>query len=519
MQQAVVKREALLLGLVFGLTFLFALLRFEGATEGYWDTYITAPAVFMTGQDVDFVLEDGSPAWEFDLRGELPADLVDKDSFGIITKDQRIGAPVVAAPLFAAFGLFGMRLLFALSVALIIPCGVLACRSALRQAGRLPSPLVTLTAAAVMAWNPYVLSVVRLNANLLALPLALLLIHLLLREETPLLATGLLFGVLAGIRNEAICFLPAICLWMLLDGGQVRRSLGERFARLCKLGLCTALAMAPVFYWKWYAFGHPLMHPSQYPHFQGFRPEFLHQFLGWEFRFNGLFNWPLHDEMVRTPHFGYPTYLLFPLVTLRSLGAVFCAVILWGLARLLRSHRLVAGFCVAWMLPVYLLFGPQENWEEVKMTFMLLAWPPLVPLFACGLEGLTAPSTRRPQLVLLLGATLLLMAAGWGLGSLEFPEDERWYLRFPKADRDAQPPAQAGLAQDDRNDWVYFQSYETAAEIARERSKLRSVRPWPDRYLPVRLDPSASWTDMRQELGQRNLEVLEIWGYIYGSRR
>ena len=471
----------------------------------------------MNGQGIDFVLKDGAPAWDVELQGVLPDDLVDEASFGIITKDQRIGAPIVAAPLFTAFGLLGMRILFALSVALIVPAGFLACRSALGLLGE-DRPGVGLVTGVMMAWNPYVLSIDRLNANVLALALSLVLIHLLLLRTTPLLATGLLFGILAGIRNEAICFVPAICLWMLVARSHEQRSLSSRFGRLCGVGACTVLAMAPVFYWKWAAFGHPLMHPSQYPHFQGFRPEFAHSLFGAEFSFNGLFNWPLHDSLVRTPHFGYPTYLLFPLVTLRSLGAVVVSLILMGLLRLRSGPRSLGAFCVLWMLPVYLLFGPQEYWEEVKMTFMLLAWPPLALLFGVGLAGLSPGPSFRRSLAVLGGLTLLLMLGGRLLGSIEVPADERWYERFPNASLATNPEARAGLAEEARNDWEYFQSYETPEEIERERAKLRSVWPWPASYLPVGVPPGAV-RRMASESGQRELQVLEIWGYIYGSRR
>ena len=407
--------------------------------------------------------------------------------------------------------------LFALSIALIIPCGILASRSALLAMGSTAQPNASLAASLLMAWNPYVLSIGRLNANLLVLPLALLLIHLLLERETPIPVTGLLFGAVAAVRNEAICFVPAICFWLLLARHPGQDGLRQRVRRLVTLGLWTLAAMAPVFYWKWYAFGHPLMHPSQYPHFQGFRPEFLHQILGLEFGFNGLFNWPLHDQLVRTPHFGYPTYLLFPLVTLRCLGAVAGAFVLLGLVRLGAARPRLGLFLVVWMVPVYLLFGPQENWEEVKMTFMLLAWPPLVPLLAVGLASVSHRPWSPRVLAGLMAAVIALMGLGRLLASVEVPEDQRWYVRFPKADPE-HPGAQAGLSEQERSDWIYFQSFETPAEIERERDKLRSIWPWPGSYLPIVVDPGQAWTEIRDESGQRTLEVLEVWGYIYGSR-
>tara|TARA_Y100001968_G_scaffold155462_1_gene142014 strand:- start:1263 stop:2846 length:1584 start_codon:yes stop_codon:yes gene_type:complete len=525
--------------LITGLTFVVALLRFDGPAKGYWDTYITAPAMFMNRQPVDFVLKDGSPAWDVQLKGSLPDDLVDKSSFGIITKDQRIGAPIVAAPLFAAFGLFGFRLLFALTVALLIPATVLAVRGTMAGGAGPPAygsrPAAdssagfaherdawsALAAGTLLAWNPYVLSVDRLNANLIVLPMGLLLLWLMGRQRISWLGLGLLFGALAGIRNEAICFVPAICFWLLVGREREQVPFSRRFLRLCAVGAATVVAMLPVFYWKAYALGHPFMHPSQYPHFQGFRPEFVHSLLGWEFRFNGLFNWPFHSELVRTPHFGYPTYLLFPLVTARALGIVGTALVLGGAWRLWLERRPLTLLLVLWMLPVYLLFGPQENWEEVKMTFMLLAWPPLFLFLARGLswasQVIAAPGWRARlrllMLVLLVGLGVAAMA------SVEVPQDERWYVRFPNADRQQNPAAQEGLAEGERNDWKYFQSYETEAEIARERAKLGAAALFPASYLPLDWDFRREAEEIGAELGERELRVLEIWGYIYGSRR
>ncbi len=510
--------------MLFAITFAVALLRFDGPAKGYWDTYITAPAMFMNRQPVDFVLKDGSPAWDVQLEGRLPQDLVDEDSFGIITKDQRIGGPIVAAPLFTAFGLFGFRLLFALVVALLIPATVLACqplRGALEHDAEAQRwGWSALAAGTLLAWNPYVLSVDRLNANLLVLPMGLVVLYLLCRERTSWLGLGLLFGALAGIRNEAICFVPAICFWLLLGRDRDKLSFPQRFRGLCVVGGGTVLAMLPVFFWKSYALGHPFMHPSQYPHFQGFRPEFIHSLLGWEFSFNGLFNWPLHSELVRTPHFGYPTYLLFPLVTARALGVFGVSLVLGGAWSLWRERRALAWMLLLWMLPVYLLFGPQENWEEVKMTFMLLAWPPVALFLARGLHWSADVLSRgwrsRAQLVALV---LLIGLCVAGLGSVHVPQDERWYVRFPNADRDKNPAAQEGLVEEERNDWKYFQSFETEAEIARERAKLSEAALFPAVYLPLRWDFSREWKEMRGEVGERKLQVLEIWGYIYGSRR
>ena len=521
------------------LTFAAALTRYDGPARGYWDTYITAPAMFMNKQPVRFVLADGKKAFRCQLQGKLPDDLKQDDDFGIITKDQRIGPAIAAAPMFAAFGLLGFRLLYALTVALVVPLGwMLAVRawsvmhgsSDRGAAADADTPHGSALAAAVLlANNPFSWAVDRLNANLFVMPMMLLTLWLLLDWRRHWLLLGAVFGAMAGIRNEAICFVPAICLAMLLDvrvdRAEAPVALRWRFNRLVGVGVLTVIAMLPIFYWKWWALGDPLMHPSQYAHFQGFRPEFPHRLFGWQFSFNGLFNWPLHSELVRTPHFGYPTWLLFPLVTALAWGTVGVGLALWGAVVVARRKLSLLVVLLSWSLPVYALFGPQENWEEVKMTFMLLAWPPLAPLFAIGLadvlpgDAAKTPRTSGFRWIPLVACTALAFGGVQALATVQAPQDMRWYVRFPNADKAKNPGAQEGLAEVDRNEWRYFQSYETEGEIAQQRAKLSAGWPWPSRYLPVRFELSAAWERMVSEAGRRHLEVLEIWGYIYGTRR
>ncbi len=500
-------------------TFVFGLFRFDGPARGYWDTYITAPAMFMNQAPVRFVLKDGSPAFKAELEGALPADLVDITDYGIITKDQRLGPGIAASAPFAHFGLFGLRAFFALCWALCVPLLIALMRRVLSDAeSPVRRDLAALAAGVLLTWNPYVLNVDRLNANVFAMPLMFVVLALLFTPRRPFWLLGLAFGLLATIREEAVSFVPAIAFAILFGTGSSAPeapSFARRFAELVGVGALTVLVMLPIFHFKAFAFGDPFIHPSQYAHYEGFRPVFPHRFIG---EFNGLFNWPFHTELVRTPHFGYPTYFLLPLVTLRAIGLVFGAAGLLGLGLLARRSWRSALTLVVWSAPVYALFGPQENWEEVKMTFMLLAWPPVFIVIAAGLEGLSLPTLRR-RMPALAGLAVVLFLLVKGLGAIHVPVDPRWKVRFPNSDPDKNPNVQVGLLPEERNDWVYFQSMETEAEIAYERGKLSAALPWPASYNPTDLDHGREWAEMGTELGSRDLTVLEIWGYIYGTRR
>ncbi len=534
------RRFTWVFSVVLVVTSLAALFRYDGPAEGYWDTYITAPAMHMNKQLVDFRTKNGESAYlDVELRGVLPDDLIDirdgdaaakakttKDNqgahvprgFGVITKDQRLIPGVVASAEYAFFGQLGFRILFAITVGLLIPLCVLLYREVVPG-----HDWAGLFGGVVLAWNPYMLSVDRMNANLFVFPLMLGTLLLMFRLDRRSNATwrdivplGIAFGTVAALRNEAICFVPAVSYYMLY-GRRNGPNFSRRFVELVAVGALTVFVMLPDFAWKQWAFGNALMHPSQFNHFHGWRPTFPHRVLG---DFNGLFNWPFHTDFIRTPHFGYPTYFLFFMVTARALGTGLSALSLIGLVWLGKHKRTIAVTSVLWSTPVYLLFGPQENWEEVKMTFMLLAWAPIPLLLSAGFTWATSTKWTLPRKVLVWAAVVLTVVVFIrALGAIDVPQDARWYHRFPKADKTLNSEARAGLDESERNDWTYFQSYETPEEITRERNKLTATLPWPAQYLPLSWDAVREWSEMQEEYGKRELVVLEIWGYIYGSRK
>ena len=99
------------LGLCLAFVFVFSLLRFDGPSRGYWDTYITVPAMFMTGQRVELTRTDGTPRFDYELKGRIPDDTFDpsENGFGISSKDQRIGAGILFSAPFALFNMAAFR--------------------------------------------------------------------------------------------------------------------------------------------------------------------------------------------------------------------------------------------------------------------------------------------------------------------------------------------------------------------------------------------------------------------------
>ena len=265
--------------------------------------------------------------------------------------------------------------------------------------------------------------------------------------------------------------------------------------------------------WNQYAYGAMLIHPSQVPHLQGWRPTFAHSFAGAEFQFNGLLNWPFHDELVRTPHFGHPTFMLWPLITIKSLGIPVAALAVVGAVALVRRRRFEGLVLLYWYLAYYGLFFFQENWEELKQTFMALHLFPLVAFVAYGLLWIVEGYRVRRRWIALAATAVVLTTGVLCAGLVEVPADERWYYRFPHAG--ANDAGLAELPEGLRKDWHFFYTRETPAEIERERRSLTTPSPLPAFYRPVHFADGEDLRRILDEPFERDLRTLAVWSYIY----
>lgn len=513
------RRQILLLAISLVAVFVFSLLRFDGPTRGYWDTYIAVPAMFMAGQRVELVRVDGSPRFDYELAGRIPDDTFDPspNGFGISSKDQRIGAGVLFAAPFAIMNLAAFRWGYAFCWTALFLFAFLGLRRLLsRREGSDEPPDTALTGyvaplvgAFVVVFNPFSLYLDRLNGNLFGLTVLTFLFFLATERRPRWWLVGLVFGLSGGIRNVAIVLAPMLVIMMWRSRSSRRGFLLDFLG----FGVAAFVAILPVLLWNQYAYGEMLIHPSQVPHLQGARPTFPHSFFGREFQFNGLLNWPFHDHLVRTPHFGHPTFMLWPLVTIKSLGVVLAALAGIGAVALLRRRRFLGLMLLYWYLAYYGLFFFQENWEELKQTFMALHLFPLAAFVAAGFAWLAKGlrSWRRWATVAVLAGVLAggVLAAGL----VRAPADERWYYRFPHAGNN-----DAGLAElpeNRRKDWHFFYTRETEAEIERERRALTTPSPLPALYRPMDVDWGERLERIAREPFQRELTTLAIWSYIY----
>ncbi|MFN7952071.1 MAG: hypothetical protein U0610_10115 [bacterium] len=493
-----VRCAALLVAAIVGAV---GFITYRGPTTGYWDTYIAVPAALIAGTPVEFVDVDGSPLYTARAPQRLPHDLVQPDAFRIATKDQQIGSGIHHALGFLALGRAGYRFAHAFGLALAALLAFLAIEAAGVR------PALALPVGALVALNPMSLALGTLNPGLVSLSLIALVFLLLLTPEPSWLAAGLVLGVLGGVRDMSIFFIPALFVWLATE-----RTRGRALA-LFALG--ALLTIAPVMAWKSYAYGDPLANPTQYAHFEGFRPFFPHHLGPLEFPFNGLLNRPFHATWVRTPHFAFPTVLSLPLVFLRCFGAVLGAAALVGSVALIRRAPRLAALTWTWFWLFVLFLAFQENWEELKMSTVLLVFVPWGLWIGVAGEALLARATRRVALAAVTTLAALFCILPRFAGSVDLPPDTRWYERFPHAARNES--GLADLPDDERLTWKFFYTRETPSEVARNRRLLTSIWPWPMPYVPRPPGPALSSSRLAEEWGAHDLRIFEVWRRIYGE--
>jgi len=490
----IAKGDIIVIILMF-LVFAFYTINFQGPATNYWDTYITAPAMFIANNEVDFVDIDGEIVYNYELEGRLPDDLVNEEEYGIITKDQRIGTGIYFSLPFLYLGILGFRIFYAISGALIACFGFLTASRIFRNEG------IGIFAGILLSLNPFIISVNNLNANTIGLMIVSMIIYLLLKKKTNWLLVGILYGVLGGIRNVTLILGPAIVAWMYMRNGTKRQ--------LMILAAGAIIAIIPILFWNQFAFGGMLTHPTQYSELEGFRPTFEHRFIFWDFEFNGLLNYPFHNILVRTPHFAFPTFLTIPFVIANSFGTVLVALSFFGFNYLWKKDRRLTVFFLLLFIPFFLFLAVQENWEELKTTFILLIFGPLVMFMAAGLKWLMNNLGWKTLLKVTVVSIVLMIMIQLS-SNIDVPVDERWYERFPHAIN-----SESGLAEleeSDRNSWEFFYTAETREEYEQQKRKLTRGNLFPALYEPFQPQVSV----VSYGLQKKELTTLEIWDYIYG---
>ncbi len=335
----------------------------------------------------------------------------------------RGGSPMLITLFPALFQYLGFHVSYAFTFTLIYLFSYLAARRVVGSRG------VALAAAAALCLLPWILNVAEIDQNLIGLSLAAMCAALALREERSEWILGALFGLLVCVEHVLILAAPAFLVL-----GRPRRQL-PRALLLFIGGMLVPLAVEGLYHYA--AFGNVFHFEHETDdiwirHRGEILPTFRHAFLFLEFEVDTLLNYPFHDQLVRSPYNGYPTFLLFPLHLLRGYGVLLAAVTLVGYGSLWRRRPRAAAFLTLTCLPYLLILQFQENWSDIlklRLSILFLMTPTVA--FAEGLRR----CVRRESLpwalpVAAVLAGLLFLGIG-AAARVDVPADPRMYVLSP----------------------------------------------------------------------------------------
>ena len=384
---------------------------------------------------------------------------------------QRLGTTAVIAPMVALFELFGFRLTYA---ALLALCTLFGVRLLLHLTAR---PRIAVAGALLAVCNPYVAKIVILDENVMAFAFITASLALLLeardtedsgdlRATLPLwLLAGLAFGAGLGIRHVELPFAAAAALLI-----------GWRPRALGLFGAAALVFVLPC------ALHHQVTYGSVFAH-EHFNDEVIstttHAFLGMQFEYGGLLNWPFNSTLIRTPYNPYPTALYYPLNLLAHLGSALCAVAIIGVVVMLRSRRRLALALAVWVAPLYGLLSLLENWMDPnKMGILITLFPAVLVALGLGLDWIVG--WRRAGVAAVVAVALSGMALG--AGQLRIPDDARFYAKYGKvrAERSEYYDFERGLVSSGSPlpSLYFLEQY----SLFRPGARLRSLgRDWIDR--------------------------------------
>jgi hypothetical protein len=350
-------------------------------------------------------------------------------------EDARLGNPGVMSAFLVAFQAPGLRVLYGILGLLLALGGYLIGRSI---GGR---PAYGFLGMALLALNPYVASIPQLDENLLTLAFASTVLPFVVANGTGWAAAGALFGLVVLCRHVMLPALPALlyAAW---------RSPAGRRGVVAFAGAFVAVTLLENLHHH-LALGSVLRFESN-PQF----PVFDYTFLGMDFRWQGVVNWPMYETLVRTPHNPFPMLVLWPLMLVDHLGVILFSVMLVGSVAIFRIAPRLGVFWVLWSAVVIAGLSVQEAWDHLnKLGVMAIVAGAFVAWMVAGVACVfRRPLLAIPVVAVLVGSLFLFlhMVHDW-----RPPPDPR-YLSFPgvstelpqRLELDARTYLDAGLLPD-----------------------------------------------------------------------
>jgi len=405
------KKKIKIFYLFFLFVFLFYLVRHDVRSTD-WDASCLYNAVDKSIGAHDMIFVDGRIFEQFETRHFATSQKI-WDNLYINGKasieDQRLGNVALVAPFITLFNFLGFRLMQALLMAVVS----ILFYSLLNHIFK--KEYISIIGAVLIAFNPFLLSLPFITEGIISLMLVLLVIYLLLKHN--LFLAGFVFGALFGSRDVSILFIPAIVYYIGI----------KRYKKQIRFFLGYFISVSQYLVWRFVAFGNIFATPA----IQEVNMV-KHSFLGLNFNYPGLLNFPFYENIVRTISNPYPTFMIIPLQVIQYFGVLFIALAVMGSMHLFKKNRKLAIFLILWSVPFLLFFMLQENWVKYSLiSYITLIMGPLFILITYGLK-LFGEKNKIGINILLLGVIMLLIVGPISLArNLEFEQDPRTNLQYP----------------------------------------------------------------------------------------
>jgi len=261
----------------------------------------------------------------------------------------------------------------------------------------------------LFAFNPYVVMIVDLDRNVMALAFAAALYFLAVnRSVTPVLL-GALAGFTVGLGLNLLPLVFGVPLAFHVVSGSRRPWLD------LGLFLCPFLLVGATW------LGYIGLDTSQ-----GWVEPFHYSLLGVEFSSHRLLAYPFVSGLTRGPHDAFPPMLEYPLHVANTLGVVLVGLALLGLAVNWRSSWRSFGVLMLWGIPSYAVLAMQAvTMEEDQARIIVTGLLPVLLLSAMGACSLCEVDRLRPRLIGLSALSLTVALLVWATSFLGFPVDDR----------------------------------------------------------------------------------------------
>jgi hypothetical protein len=154
---------------------------------------------------------------------------------------------------------------------------------------------------------------------------------------------------------------------------------------------------------------------------------------------------------------------------------------------------------------MYLLLSVAENWSDLKTTFILLCFNPLILFICLGLDAFFM-AEKKTKYVLKIALLSAVFFIGMKLISTqEFEADQRWYIRFPRAIKGME----FSFIGDDLRT-----KFEDPKELYEQRKDLTRGNLLPKLTLSG-IDLQGTLKTIKKEITTEDISTVDIWKYIY----